>query len=182
MTLTGFRLTLPDGQVFRATQNTEITVSRNSSYLFNGGRSALALFERFVGDGGADGVADGLDQSVYLGTGAASKTIRLRFTQSVGSGESWGTATAAGSAVTKRDALVRAVETQTISSEPGQTATLEWGEYSSGGKYAPKNVVIGDMDLPVDATDEASSFTGTIECLEAADAETVIHGSQQTED
>lgn len=180
--LTGMRLTLPDGQVYRISSDVDATMQQTWQYLFNGGQQALAMFEEYSAGGGQDGRGDGLKQSAALGAGAGRHVITIDAIQYVGSDDEWGDTDPGDSAVTKRDTLDHALNTVRISSDSGNLATLEVGEYSSGGKFDPLPVVMLETQLGVAATESASFVDVNLQMLEGADVQDIVHAAQQTED
>lgn len=180
MTLSGVRLELPDGRVYRLTSNVETTMEQTWQWLFNGGQQAVALYEQYVeGDGGQSGRGDGLKQSAAVGTGAGQHIINVQGIQYQDSGDEWGDTNDDDSAVTKRDELNQALNTVRISSD--NVAILETGEYSSFGQLNPIPVVVQQSRLGVSATDDGVSIvTVNLELLEAADISQAIHGQELT--
>lgn len=176
--LSGFRLTLPAGDVFRVRKNVETTLDQQTQFLFNGGTQALALYKQFVENGGQQDRADSLKQSATLGAGAGTRTIQVRGTQYVDSQDAWGSASASDSATTKRDVFDQALATADIDSE--NPATLELGEFSTGGQFDPLPVVILQSSITTDTTQEASSLGVSLECMETASLDDIIHGQDLT--
>lgn len=179
--LTGVRLTLPNNETYRISSHVDTTMEQTWSFLFNGGSQAIALFEQYQSEtGGQDGRADGLKQSAALGAGAGRHVITVNGIQYVDSGDQWGgldLSTAA--ATTIRDEFNNALNTTRISSD--NPATLELGEYSSGGSLNPIPVVAQQSTLGVEATEEGHTIvTVNLELLESADVQQAIHGSNQS--
>jgi hypothetical protein len=169
MTQDGFLLTLPNGDQFEATTNIDSTLRTESQFVFNGLGNSLALFEQFVAqDNGAAGSADGLKQSMFLGSGAGSHAFQFDFESYEGEpGTTWGGVADGASMETRRDTLDHALNTVRIDSD--NTATLATGEYSSSGKYDPVDVVVQEADLSVNYQQETSVMNGRITFLEAFD-------------
>lgn len=174
----GFKLDLPSGETFVSTTEVETTLDQDVQFLFDGANQILALFEQYI-QNGPGGPGDGLGESAFLGSGARVQRITVEFERNIDSSESWGESSAGDPAVSQRDTLNRALET--VSLDSTKTATLAWGEYSETGKYAPKDVVLEQSTLPSGLEQGASSFRGTLDFLEAADFENVIHGADRTE-
>jgi hypothetical protein len=178
MTRDGFLLTLPDGTEFASKTEVETTLEQDIQYIFNGFRESLSLIENYITDD-RGGPGEGMGQAVTLGSGARIQRITVEFEHNIDSSEPWGSTSAGESAVTKRDALNRSLETLVIDS--GSPATLAWGEYSDTGQYAPKAVALTNSRLPSGLGQGASSFRGTLEFVEVADLGSLIHGANRTE-
>ena len=178
--LTGMRLTLPDDQVFRISSDVTTIPEQVWQWLFNGGEQALSLYEQFVAeDGGQSGRGDGLKQSGALGAGAGRHVIKIDAIQYVDSEDTWGDTDPGDPAITKRDTFNNALNTVRIASN--NVAVLEFGEYSSNGKFGPLPVVCLQSTLPLGPDDEApSAFGVNLELLETADLEQTIHGIRQS--
>ncbi|WP_284009510.1 hypothetical protein [Haloarcula pelagica] len=172
--LSGIRLTLPNGTVFRTTRNVSVDPQRETLWLFNGAQQGLAILEELGLSGQGNGTGDG----IYLGAGAAVSRTEVRFTQHEGNTEQWGDSAADDSARSKRDELVNALERTRISSD--NPATLEHSEFSTGGKFEPREVVVLQFQLPTDAREDTSSFSGTISFGNAGDIQSVLQGGERT--
>lgn len=175
--LSGVRLTLPDGRVYRLTSDVETVMEQTWQWLFNGGQQALALYDQFVAGGGQSGRGDGLKQSTAIGSGAGQHVIKVNGIQYQDSDDAWGDTSSGDAAITKRDELNQALNTVRISSD--NVALLEAGEYSSGGEYDPLPVVVLQSSLGVSATEDGVGIvTVSLELLEAADISTPVHGQE----
>lgn len=164
MGLEGFRLTLPNGDVFRAKSNIEDSHQQEYQFLFDGFRNALALYNQFDGN---DGNAN--TQTVFLGSGAGIRRIDITFDQYEDSLEEWGKAAPGDDKTIKRDVLDQAIATTEITST--SPAVLEKGEFSTDGEFGPLNVVVQNSNLTVSYNEDqsVSAFNGTITFLDAGD-------------
>ncbi|MFC6973656.1 hypothetical protein ACFQL1_01590 [Halomicroarcula sp. GCM10025709] len=56
----------------------------------------------------------------------------------------------------------------------------EHSEFSTGGKFEPREVVVLQFQLPTDAREDTSSFSGTISFGNAGDIQSVLQGGERT--
>lgn len=172
-TLNGFKLTLPNGDVFSGKGNLSVTMITQGNYLIGGasGGGLLETAESYMGDyfeaGGQTGYADGYNQQI-VAMPHGSHRIQIGFTKWEGeTGESWGGIADSADALTKLQALDRALNTVKLSST--NIADLEVGEYHSNGDYNPIPVALGEVSLSLEAADQSSSFRGELILFEAVD-------------
>lgn len=168
MTLDGFKLTMPDGAVFRATEGVTITHSTQPLYPVDGLRTFVALYNTFLDNGGQPGRADSNMSGVFLGFGAGAHTITVEFPGGwEGSTDTWGDSASGDSAVSKLQELNEAItNTKMDSTNPGE---FEAGEYSASGKFSLIPVAFGEMELSFNPSDQSSVFSGRLVLRDAVD-------------
>lgn len=172
MSLTGFKLTLPDSTVFRVSSEVSVSHGTQALFLVDGRQQFVTAIEQFFNNGGQPNKGDSLMQGIFAGVGAGIHTITVTFTQFEGSADNWGSAASGDGPVKKMQTLNREITTQNIGSQ--SPADLEVGEYSSSGTYDPIPVVISESDLTFEPAEQSSGFTGTLTFIEATDVTDAI--------
>lgn len=177
-TLDGFRLTMPDGTVFRATENVVINHNTQPLYPIDGLRTFVAIYNTYIDNGGQPGRADSNMSGVFLGFGAGVHTITVTFPGGwEGSTDTWGDSNAGDSAVSKLQTLNQAItNTKMDSTNVGE---FETGEYSAGGKYSLIPVAFGELDLSFDPSEQSSVFSGTMTLYDAVDLAQAVDALQR---
>lgn len=161
-------ITLPSGDTFTATGNLSITERHQPFYLLDGFQRLRTLYEQIPGIG-----AD--TSQAFLGSGSRVRTWQIQFTQWEGSTDEWGSAAADDDVLTKLNVLGNAIANSEI--DGGNTATLEYGEYSTAGQFSPHDVVPGEIQLPAELGEDGtpSSFRPSLEWRDAVDLNQAIH-------
>jgi hypothetical protein len=162
-------MSLPNGDTFTATGELQVTERQQPFYLLDGFQRIRTLAEQV-------GVLDSDTSQAFLGTGARVRTWQVSFVQWEGSSDDWGSAAADDDVLTKLNILGNSLANAGI--DGGNTATLEYGEYSTPGQFSPQSVVPGEIELPADLSSEGSpsTFSPSLEWRDAADLNEAIHG------
>lgn len=155
----GFRLELPNGDVFETRTEVVSQIQQEPQYFFNGGRDLTALYSEATGSSQSG--------AVYAGSGAQIQTFELQFYQHEDSQEEWGDAAPSDNMVTKRDVFNEALAATRITSD--NPALLEVGEYATTGRYGPRTVVLLNSELTVNPREESSRMEGSLTFGDAAD-------------
>lgn len=119
---------------------------------------------------------DGKRQQFRLDLGSGEHVIEVNFQGFEGSSHQWGdtgdggtSADATGEHVNRQMELVdRYLQMCEIDSRPGHTATLEVGNYSTDGYYEPLVVAPEQPRVEFDATEQSSTFDGSLTFVEIA--------------
>jgi len=188
--LGGFRLELPNGDVFRAPDNNiNYSLRTETAYLIGDQSAGGGLVETsFVyasefldRSGGQSGKTDGINQSVVVGQKGVHR-VDINFVEFEDHTATWGDASASDSAESKMSELDHALNQTGMSSR--NVGILEIGEYhnqdvvgdsAEDGRFAPLPVSLGSADLRVDSTEQASTFDGNLVLTESADLSSTIH-------
>lgn len=164
--------------VFEFKSNITIALETRTGRIGSGRLSnAVAVvsdwYEQATGDelGGS-----GRRQRAKLDLGFGEHVVSIDFEGYEGSSHQWGdtgnggTATdATGEPVNRQmELLDRYLQVCEIDSRPGHEATLEVGNYSSDGYYDPLVVVPEQPRVEFDATEQSSSFDGSLTFVEIA--------------
>lgn len=161
------RMELPDGTVFVGQGNLRVAEVQQPAWLFDGGGDLVTAAGEFAGLSGS------LKAQVFEGVGAGIRTWRVEFVQWEGNSDQWGGAAASDDVIVKLQTLGHAIaHTRITSSAP---AELQFGEYSTNGKYAPVDVVPGEVELPIDLGETPSTATPRVDWVEAIDTSVVQH-------
>jgi len=162
------KIVLPNsGGTFVAKGDLKVEITQTPQWLFNGLQEIFAAADQLSGSSGA------LTEQVFQGAGSKVRTFNVELTQWEGSTDTWGNANADDDIIQKMQELDHALATTRITSDA--TASLEVGEYSSAGKYDPVSVVPGEVSLPVDFSEDTSSFRATVTWIDAVDLTQDIH-------
>jgi len=163
-------MTLPDGTVFEATKNISVTESQQPFWLFDGAQRLRTLGE-------AVGVVDNDTSQALIGSGSRVRTFTVEFTQFQGSADGWGSTADGDDVLVKLNAFGQALANAGIDST--DPATLEYGEYTSTGAQSALAVVPGEVSLPAEfgAEQSATTFRPSIQWIDAADLDSVIHSA-----
>lgn len=153
------------GQSFEMSGNVEITGGVRTGYILDGsGSTFTAVFQSLIESGNS--IFGGMDQrkGIYLDLGGGERIVEIEFQGWQGSDTLW--AGAAGeNPITQMNILERAlVSTQIDSFRP---ATLEYGEFSSSGRFSPVEVAIEGPRL-TKTYESPSTFNGTMVCIAVA--------------
>lgn len=166
-TLDKVKMTLPDSTVFEARGDLTVTISQQPSWLFDGFQELFAAEEAITGSGGD------LTEQVFQGAGSRIRRFQIDFAQWEGSTDSWGSAAADDDIMVKMQTLDNALASTRITSD--NVATLEFGEYTSGGSFDSISVVPGEVTLPVNYEENTSVFRPTVNWLDAVDLDQTLH-------
>lgn len=162
------KMELPNGDTFIGEGNLNVVETHQPFYLLDGFQNLRTLAEQLPNI-----QAD--TSQVFLGTGSRVRTWTVEFTQWEGSTDKWGGADPGDDVLTKLNVIGESIASAGI--DGGNTATLEYGEYSEAGMFSPKSVVPGEITLPADFTETGtpSSFRPALEWRDAADLSQTIH-------
>lgn len=160
-TLDGVRMTMPDGKVFEAGGNVNVTETQQPFYMIDG-------FERIRTLAEALPQVDADTSQIHLGTGSRIRTWTVEFAQWEGSADQWGSSSAGDDVLEKLNELGSTLANAGVDGR--NPVLLEYGDYVVGGPHGAKNVVPGEIQLPVDFGPEgsASSFRPTLEWRDTA--------------
>jgi hypothetical protein len=161
-------MVLPDGSEFVAHGELSVTEVQQPAWLFDGFNETAASYDEIQEHDGQ------LTEHVYDGAGSAQRQWRCNFSQWTGNSSAWTGANASDDAVTKLQTLSHEIASQRIASS--NSATLEFGELSSGGKYDPQAVVPGEVEIETDLADGTPSLArARITWLDALDTDGTLH-------
>jgi len=156
------------GGTFVAKGDLKVEITQTPQWLFNGLQEIFAAADELSGSSGA------LTEQVFQGAGSSVRAFNIEFVKWQGeTGTSFGGADDDDDIIVKMQELDHALATTRITSDA--PATLEFGEYSSAGKYNPVSVVPGEVTLPVDFSENTSSFRATVTWIDAVDLTQDIH-------
>jgi len=163
-------MTLPDGTTFVGTKNISVTESQQPFWLFDGAKRLRTLGE-------AAGLVESDTSQAFVGSGSRVRTFTVEFVQFEGSTDSWGDAASSDDVLVKLNEFGNELANADVDST--NPATLEYGEYTSGGTHSALTVVPGEVTLPAEFGVEQSATTArpTIQWLDAADLDSVIHSA-----
>lgn len=138
MPLDGLILSI-GGQTFTF-KSCEVTSGVRTGYILDGsGSTWTAIFSDILGESNLFGEDFGFRQGIYLDLGGGEHIVELEATGWEGSNLPFG-GVGGQDPSTQMNVLENVlVETQIDSVSP---ATIEFGEYSSGGMFSPLNVVV----------------------------------------
>ena len=166
---------------FHFTGNLEVTPSLRTGYLIGGRGSAVNnILSQAVGAG------ESKRKQFFLEAGGGAHTVEVNFSGWEGS-ETWGDpdepvgskANATGEQpVSQIDVLMQYLITAQIDST--NPAKLEYGEYSSSGRFEPLDVVIEGPQM-TRAAEDGSWFDGTITFIAAADIRELLDAQSRRE-
>lgn len=174
---------------FHMAGNLEVTPGLRTGYLVGGrGSTVNSILSSTLGDG------SNVRQGFYLDLGGGAHTVDIQFrgwegaTDQSGTPVQWGNegvddtptkADATGAdPITQIDVLMRYLTRAEIDSR--SPATLEYGEYSSGGLYSAMNVVVEGPNFTRSAQD-GSWFDGSLTCIRAADLNDALDAIKQVD-
>lgn len=169
-TLDKVKMTLPNGDVFAATDNISVVEQQQPFWLFDGAQRLRTLAESFGGVGSDTSQA-------YIGSGTRVRSWTIDFTQWEGSTDSWGNASSSDDVLVKVNELGDTLANSSIDST--NPVTLEYGEYTSTGNHSALTVVPGEITLPAEfgPDQSATTFRPSIQWLDAADLTNAIHSA-----
>jgi len=160
----------------------EVSPSIRTGYLIGGrGSTVNNIISESVGAG------DSKRQQFFLEGGGGAHTIELSFQNWEGADGTWGDpsepagseANATGeSPISQIDVLMQYLLTAEIDSR--NPATLEYGEYSSSGRFDPLAVVLEGPQM-TRAAEDGSWFDGSMTCIAAADIQDVFDAASRRE-
>lgn len=159
------RMELPNGDVYEALGNVRFEERQQTQYVLDGLGSVGAIANA--------GLGQSTTAKPRVGVGAGTRTFIVRFDSWEGDTSEWGGLTAGRHAAAKAQHLGDALASVRFSSD--NTATLSYGEYSSGGDLSPLSVTLGEADLPYDTTEGTSTFTGNITWVETLNVDQLVH-------
>ena len=167
MTLTQphVKMELPNGDVYEARGPVRFEERLQTQYVVDGLGSLGAI--------ASGGLGQSTTAKARLGAGAGTRTFVVRFESWKGDSAEWGGLAANSGPVEKAQHLGDALASTRFGSS--NTATLSYGEYATDGDLDPLTVTPAEVDLPFDAREESSSFTGTITWVETLDATDTGH-------
>ena len=164
------------GQTFEIKYGSEnnpatFTDGVRTGFLTQGHSTSLSLATDFLDDFQLNSSNNNQRAGFFLdgGGGVRYWTFEVYLAEGL-SGYQWG-GYAGADAITQKDVFMHAVES--TRSDSFHPATLETGEYSSGGLFSPVSVVLEEPTLQVQ-TGMENAATGTITCLKAADVDELI--------
>jgi hypothetical protein len=158
-----FRITLPDGDIFEAKGNLLVEFIHQPQYAFDGlGKVASA-----VDSDNRPNTGDTKLASVATGPITGNRTIEWQFTTGEWDTAAWGSAPADADKITKLCYLEEALARSGMTSD--QIGLVEFGEWSEDGAFGPIPVVEAEARFPFDSTEDASSFTGTVDFREVVE-------------
>lgn len=166
--------------VFDFTGNLEITPGIRTGYLIGGRGSTInAIIQSYLGN------QANKRRGIFLDLGGGAQTVEIKFRGWDGSGDVWGDTSAGAEAdatnegpLSQMAVLIKYLNVAEIDSR--NPATLEYGEWSSGGRYEPLDVVVEGPNLTA-AAEDGSWFDGTMTFVSAADVTSTLSGQQQDE-
>jgi len=169
-TLDTVKMTLPNGKVFEGSDNIDVTESQQPFWLFDGAQRLRTLGESV-------GLVDNDTSQAYVGSGTRVRSWTISFSQWEGSTDNWGDSASGDDVAQKLAEFGQSLANSSIDST--NTATLEYGEYTSAGEQSALTVVPGEVTLPVafGPGESATTFKPQIQWLDAAALDSAIHGA-----
>lgn len=172
MTLNGAILHV-GGSSYALHGNLEISAGVRTGYILDGsGSTFTAIFKSLIESGNS--LFSGADQrkGIYLDLGGGEHVVEIEFKGWEGSDLAFGGATGEDP-ITQVNELEHAlVTTQIDSFRPAQ---LEYGEWSSSGKYNPIDVAVEGPRFTHSA-ENPSTFTGEMVCISVATFDSGVYG------
>lgn len=162
------QIDLPNGDTFVGTKNLSVTTQQQPFYLLDGFKTLRTLGE-------LTNLTDNDTSQAFLGGGARVRIWQVEFEQFEGSSDTWGGANASDDAIVKANTLDQSLATAGI--DGTNTATLKWGEFSSGGDYSAQDVVPGEISISTNFGEdgEPSSLRVSMQWRDAEDMSNTIH-------
>ena len=153
------------GKTFAFRANIELTFGVRTGYILDGsGSTWTAIASSILGEDNPFGDF-GFRQGIYLDLGGGEHMFEMEAEGFAGSDLAFG-GVAGEDVLTQASVLDNAIaETQIDSFSP---ATIEFGEYSATGRFAPLSVVIESPRSTVDYQNSPSTFDVNMIFLEAA--------------
>lgn len=169
-TLDKVKITLPDGTVFEATDNIRVREIQEPFWMVDGFQRLRTLGEKV-------GFIDNDTSQVKIGSGTRARYWQIEFTQFEGSTDTWGSTADGDDVLVKLNAFGQALATSGVDST--NTATLEYGEYTSTGAHSAQDVVPGEINLPAEfgPGESATTFQPSMQWIDAADVNQVLHSA-----
>ncbi|SIR99662.1 hypothetical protein SAMN05421858_5050 [Haladaptatus litoreus] len=154
------------GKEFHLEKNISISTGVRTGFLVGGsGSTLMSVVTSFLDDGNPLNASGEQRSGMFIDLGGGVRMVQIEAHSYEGNANPFG-GSGGADPWTQADELVHAIETTQIDSRG--TATLEYGEYSSGGKYGPIPVVIEEPTVQLDAErGQIAEFSLT--CLKAAD-------------
>lgn len=143
-----------------------ISLEQRTGYIVGGGGSTAWNYV-----GGLVGDDQSMREGIHVDLGGGATTITIEFNQWTGAQDGSGDSLSWGGYINAEPArqmsvLMHDIETTTIDSE--NPATLEYLEWSDGGLYEPRDVVLEQPNI-TNVAEDASWVSGSITCISTAD-------------